>query len=171
LIGQGEAASVAQHVGMDEQGQGSGGAVFSQEQVNGRACNGLRCSLAKERLAGRFHPGTFFHALALSSSPRRSCVVDNPPFNRATCSTRLSVSTWSSFIRQASDTRKPCRNIRSNKQRSRARSCCPWSIQSTVQTSQLVRCFRSLPPANVPRFASVHHFVESLSCGMPRKPA
>jgi hypothetical protein len=25
LIGQGEAASVAQHVGMDEQGQGSGG--------------------------------------------------------------------------------------------------------------------------------------------------
>ena len=37
LIGQGEAASVAQHVGMGEQGQGSGGAVFSQEQVNGRA--------------------------------------------------------------------------------------------------------------------------------------
>jgi len=32
LIGQGEAASVAQHVGMDEQRQGSGGAVFSQEQ-------------------------------------------------------------------------------------------------------------------------------------------
>jgi hypothetical protein len=32
LIGQGEAASVAQHVGMDEQGQGSGGAVLSQEQ-------------------------------------------------------------------------------------------------------------------------------------------
>ena len=34
LIGQGEAASVAQHVGMGEQGQGSGDAVFSQEQVN-----------------------------------------------------------------------------------------------------------------------------------------
>src|SRR6266481_8662747 len=50
LIGQSEAASVAQHVGMDEQGQGSGGAVFSQEQVNGRAVHGLRCSLTKNAL-------------------------------------------------------------------------------------------------------------------------
>ena len=35
LVGQSEAASVAQHVGMDEQGQGSGFAIFSQEQVDG----------------------------------------------------------------------------------------------------------------------------------------
>ena len=35
LVGQGEAASVAQHVGMGEQGQGSGFAIFSQEQVDG----------------------------------------------------------------------------------------------------------------------------------------
>jgi len=35
LVGKKEAASVAQHVGMGEQGQGSGGAVFSQGQVYG----------------------------------------------------------------------------------------------------------------------------------------
>ena len=35
LIGQGKAASVAEHVGMSEQGEGSGGAVRSQEQVDG----------------------------------------------------------------------------------------------------------------------------------------
>jgi hypothetical protein len=49
---------------------------------------------------------------ALSSSGRTGCVVDNPPFNRVTCSTRLSVSNLSSFIRPASDTRKPYRNRR-----------------------------------------------------------
>src|SRR6266478_6861372 len=89
LIGQSEAASVAQHVGMDEQGQGSGGAVFSQEQVNGRAVHGLRCSLTKNALpVGFILARSFSQALtALSSSPRRGCVVDNPPFKRATCST------------------------------------------------------------------------------------
>ena len=35
LVGQGEAASVAQHMRMGKQGQGSGGAVFSQGQVHG----------------------------------------------------------------------------------------------------------------------------------------
>ena len=35
LIGKGEAASVAQHVGMSEQGQGSRGAVFPQGKVYG----------------------------------------------------------------------------------------------------------------------------------------
>jgi hypothetical protein len=48
--------------------------------------------------------------MARSSSPCKGCVVDNPPFSRRTCSRRLSVSTWSNFSRQASDTRKPCRN-------------------------------------------------------------
>ena len=64
LIGQGEAASVAQHVGMGEQGQGSGGAVFSQGQVDGRAVQRLALLAYKERLAGRFHPGTFFQPCA-----------------------------------------------------------------------------------------------------------
>ena len=84
LIGKGEAASVAQHVGMGEQEQGSGGAVFPQKEIDGRAvqrlalfgsrrtaistcssllraCNGLRCSAHEERLAGRLHPGAFLH--------------------------------------------------------------------------------------------------------------
>src|ERR1039457_4703222 len=35
LVGQGEAASVAQHMRVGKQGQGSGGAVFLQGQVHG----------------------------------------------------------------------------------------------------------------------------------------
>jgi hypothetical protein len=43
-------------------------------------------------------------------------------------------------------------------------------------TSRLVRCFRSLSPPPVfptlrPFCSPVYHFVESLACGMPRKPA
>jgi hypothetical protein len=85
-------------------------------------CNGLRCSLRKNALrVGFILARSCSHALtALSSSPRSGCVVDSPAFNRDTCNTRLSVSTGSSFIRQASATRSPCRNISSNKQRSLA---------------------------------------------------
>src|SRR5271166_2203116 len=109
-------------------------------------CNGLRCSLTKNALpVGFIRARSFSHALiARSSSRRRGCVVDNPPFNRATCSTGLSVSTWSSFIRQASDTRKPCRNIRSNKQRSRASFLLPFVASINRSTSRPVRCFLSL---------------------------
>src|ERR1700738_4344929 len=60
LIGQGEAASVAQHVGMGEQGQGSGGAVFSQDQVNCRAVQRLALLALKERIDCRFASGTCF---------------------------------------------------------------------------------------------------------------
>jgi hypothetical protein len=35
LIGKSEATSVAQHVGMAKQGQGSCGAVFPQKQIDG----------------------------------------------------------------------------------------------------------------------------------------
>ena len=89
LIGHGEAASVAQHVGMGEQGHGSGCAVFSQEQVNGRAVQRFALPLTKNALpVGFILPRSFSHALtALNSLPRRCCVVDKPPFNRATCST------------------------------------------------------------------------------------
>jgi hypothetical protein len=52
LVGQGEAASVAQHVGMSEQGQGSGFAVFLQGKLTVDRCNGLRCSLTKNALPG-----------------------------------------------------------------------------------------------------------------------
>ena len=50
------------------------------------------------------------------------------------------------FIRQASDTRKPCRNIRSNKQRSRTSFLLPLVASINRSTSRLVRCFRSLSP-------------------------
>ena len=67
LVGQGEAASVALHLGMGEQGQGSGGAVFSQEQVNGRAVQRLALLTCKERLAGQFHLAGLRHAQAGTS--------------------------------------------------------------------------------------------------------
>jgi hypothetical protein len=70
-------------------------------------------------------------------------VVDNPPFNRATCSTRLSVSTWSSLIPQASETRKPCRNIRSNKHRSRTSFLLP--LAASIESSERVPNLRHYP--------------------------
>ena len=88
LVGQGEAASVAQHVRMGKQGQGSGGAVLSAKaRLTVDRCNGLRCSLTKNVLpVGFIRARSFSHALmALNSSPRSGCVVDSPPFNRATC--------------------------------------------------------------------------------------
>ena len=48
LVGQCEAASVAQHVWMDEQGQGSGDAAFSQGQVHGRSAQRLPLLADKE---------------------------------------------------------------------------------------------------------------------------
>ena len=64
LVGQGEAASVAQHVGMSEQGQGSGFAVRLHEQVDGRSVQLLVLLTDKERLADRLHPGAFFEPCA-----------------------------------------------------------------------------------------------------------
>src|ERR1700680_167784 len=115
-------------------------------------CNGLRCSLIKNVLTeegGFIRARSLSHALiVLSSSLRNGCVVDKPPFNLATCSTRLSVSTWSSFIRQASDTRKPCRKMRSSTQRSRTSFLLSFVASIRRSTSRLVTCFRSLssPP-------------------------
>ena len=60
LVGQGEAASVAQHVRVGEQGQGSGGAVFSQGQVDGGSVQRRPLLTDKERPAGGLHPGAFF---------------------------------------------------------------------------------------------------------------
>jgi hypothetical protein len=50
------------------------------------------------------------------------------------------------------------------------RSCCPWPFNLAAGEVFSV----AVPPASVPRFfafASVYHFVESLPCCMPRKPA
>ena len=49
---------------------------------------------------------------------------------------------------QASDTRKPCRNMRSNKHRSRISFLLPLVASINRSTSREVRCFRSLISAN-----------------------
>jgi hypothetical protein len=88
------------------------------------------------------------------------------------------------FIRQASDTRKPCRNIRSNKQRSRTSFLLPLAASNQPFNLAAGEVFPvAIPPASVPRlifpwrpstrffpFWRVDHFVESLACGKPRKP-
>ena len=66
LVGQSEAASVAQHVGMGEQGQGSGGAVCPQEEIDRRTVQRLPLLADKQCSdgGGRFHPGAFFEPRA-----------------------------------------------------------------------------------------------------------
>ena len=121
-----------------------GGAVLVQREVHG----------------GFIRARSFSHAaMARSSSARRDWVVERPRFNPATCSTRLSVS---SFNRQASVTRRPCRNIRSNKHRSRASLRLPFVASIIRSTLRPVRWFRSLspwPPAVFPvRFPFCREF-------------
>ncbi len=60
LIRESEAASVAQHVRMGEQGQARRLAARSQERVDGGSAERLVVLTQKERLAERFHPGAFF---------------------------------------------------------------------------------------------------------------
>jgi hypothetical protein len=60
LVGQGEAASVAEHMRMGAKGQGRRGAVFFQKQIDGRAVQRPPLFAHKERVAGRLHPLTFF---------------------------------------------------------------------------------------------------------------
>ena len=50
LVGKGEAAGMAEHVGMGAEGQGSGGAVSGEAQLTVERCSGFRCSLTKKVL-------------------------------------------------------------------------------------------------------------------------
>jgi hypothetical protein len=88
---------------------------------------------------------SFSRALMARSGRNIGYVVDNLPSNRETCGTRLSVPTSSSFTPQASHTRKPCRNIGTNRQRSRASLRVSFVASINRSTSRLVRCFRSMP--------------------------
>ena len=99
--------------GWAEKGRAAALAVFLQGGLTVERCKALRCSLTKKLLPGGFiRARCFSHAaIALSSSPRSGCVVERPRFKRVICSTRLSLSTWSSFNRQASETRRPWWNI------------------------------------------------------------
>ncbi len=96
LVGQREAAGMAQHVRIGQQGREAAALYFCRARLTVDRCNGLRCSLTKNVLpAGFIRARSFSHApTARSSSPRSGCVVDRPPFSRKTCGTRLSVSTW-----------------------------------------------------------------------------
>jgi len=63
-IGQGEAASVAQHVGMGAKGQGGGLAKFLHDVVDSRAVQGRALLANEERLAGRLHAGALLEPSA-----------------------------------------------------------------------------------------------------------
>jgi hypothetical protein len=127
----------------DEPAGGSAAALpyLSKRKLTVERCNGRRCSLIKNVVpSGFIRARSFNHMpIARSSSPRKGWVVYSPPFNRRTCNTPLSVSTWSSFNPHASDTRKPCRNMRSNRQRSRASFLPPLTASIRCSTSCPVR--------------------------------
>jgi hypothetical protein len=81
LVGEGEAASMAQHVGMRGEGQGGCFAISCKARLTVERCNGLRCWLTKKLLPpGLSRERSFSHApIARSSSVRSGCVVDSPP--------------------------------------------------------------------------------------------
>jgi hypothetical protein len=107
-------------------------------------CKGFRCSLTKNVLpAGFIRARCLSHApMALSSSGRNGCVVENPCFNLTMCRTLPFVSTCSSFNRQASETRNPCRKIRSKRQRLRASLRVPRVAAISFPTSRPVKWSR-----------------------------
>ena len=96
LIGQGEAASVAEHVRVGGQGEARP-ARHSCGSPAMRSCgsSGLRRSLTKKASGlGSIFARSLSHVLIIfSSSLRSGCVVESPFFRRCTCSTRLSMST------------------------------------------------------------------------------
>jgi hypothetical protein len=73
VVGQGEAAGVAQHMRMYQEGQGGGLAASLSSKLTVERCKGLRCSLTKKVLpVGFMRARCLSHALiALSSSPRK----------------------------------------------------------------------------------------------------
>jgi hypothetical protein len=142
-------------------------------------CKGLRCSLTKNVLQfGCIRARCLSYApIAFSSSPHKGFVVENPSFNLAMCKTLPLVSTCSSFKRQASETRKPWRKIKSSKQPSRALLRLPrvaGNQLSDFKAGQIVAS--GLAPSGGPvseRFSScghLHHFVESFSTERAPKP-
>src|SRR5208337_994858 len=141
-------------------------------------CNCLCCSLTKNALPiGFIRARSLSHALiALSSSLRKGCVVANPPFNRATCNTRLSVSTWSSF--HAAGLGHAQAMPKHEKQQAPVADLVPSALGCLNQPFNLARgemlpvADLCQPPASVPRrgpppparfchFWRVDHFVES----------
>src|SRR5271166_4384535 len=153
-------------------------------------CNCLRCSLTKNALPiGFIRARSLSHALiALSSSLRKGCVVDNPPFNRATCQH----AAFGIYLVQfhAAGLGHAQAMPKHEKQQAPVADLVPSALDRLNQQFNLARgemlpvADLCQPPASVPRRSSspcrtprfpplwrVDHFVESLACGMPRKPA
>ena len=99
LVGQGEAASMAQHVRMGKQGKGSAARALYFRRPAPVAVQRLALLTDKERLAGRLHRArSFSHALIAAARRRvRAASSIARPSTGETCNTRLSVSTWSEF--------------------------------------------------------------------------
>lgn len=145
LVGEGKAARMAEHVRM-------GGNVESAASPYRRIGSHtvLRESGARRSLINSVLPSgcicsrsADFFLTALISSLRIGCVVDKLFFSRRTCSVRPSRSRSATVKLIASDTRNPCRNIRSNKHRSRVAFRLPWAATIRFSISRAVRCFRS----------------------------
>jgi hypothetical protein len=86
LVGQGETAGMAQHVRLGRRGREAAALNFRRASLTVQRCNGFRCSLTKNILPSGFSQArSLSHApTAHSSPPRNGCVVDRPPFSRAT---------------------------------------------------------------------------------------
>jgi hypothetical protein len=90
LVGEREAASMAEHVGMGKKGQGAASLYFRTARLTVDRCSGVRCSLTKKLLPVGFMRARCFSqaAIALSSSPHSGWMVESPRFKRVTYSTR-----------------------------------------------------------------------------------
>jgi len=78
LIGEGKAAGMAQHVGMNGNGEASLLAELVQHQVVGRAVQGLAPLTEKNA-----RPGAFRRILSLEASQSQGvCISGSPPFIR-----------------------------------------------------------------------------------------
>lgn len=127
-------------------------AVFADHKPGGAPVQGVSLLAYKKRAAGRLHPRAL-------GGP----CLDKPEFlrvqgmrrgesffRRATCRTRSSTSTRESSNEQASETRRPWRNIKKSRQRSRAECRPPLAALRSFSTSRVVKCFRSPFSKTVP---------------------
>jgi len=135
LIGQGETRSMWGWAATSRPAASPYRLIISHTVLRER---GARRSLINSVLpSGCIRSRSASHFLtALISSPRNGCVVESPFFRRRTCSVRPSRSRSATVKPSASDTRRPCRNIRSNRQRSRLAFRRPWAATISFSISR-----------------------------------
>lgn len=144
LVGQDEAAGVPELVRVGPQFQPGQIAAFADHKPGGAPVQKLSLLAYRKRSTGRLHPRAL-------GGPR----LDKPEFLRVqgmrrgesffkTRHLQDPASTRDISNEQASDTRRPCRNIRNRRQRSRAACRPPLAASRSFSTSQVVSYFR--PP-------------------------